>query len=301
MVNNEENNEPNKELNGQDEPKEPQKPSQYQNFRKSLNTDRMANEGAGAVGFKLPKSAAVLSVIVALVVLLLPLMLPKNVKNQQRVSVQSQNQNEVQQNSKENVPDGEFYQGINGVENAAPQNRVENGYRTDENESEKQAQAEFLKALQSRKNPLSMQQNRQNDQANVPNNTPLPQLEPIGSDETTYQQRAAAPKYQAPTRISDVGGYARELERAIKSNWNPPNDGVKQPIVIYMHIESNGTIATRGVVKSSGDASLDQTAMHAIEMAVPQVPYPTGGGNNGLNIDFTFDYDNVSASYKNAF
>ena len=108
---------------------------------------------------------------------------------------------------------------------------------------------------------------------------------------------AGAPGVDA-IRQPDWGPYMRELERRIKRNWNPPKGDSSKRVVVYFKISRDGKLLSINVAKSSGVPLADQAAKAAIELTAPFAPLPPEFKGNSIDIDFTFDYNVLGASYR---
>ena len=101
------------------------------------------------------------------------------------------------------------------------------------------------------------------------------------------------------TNISDVdfAPYMKELQRRIKLNWNPPKANSAQKTIVSMKIAKNGMLLANKIKQSSGSPSMDNAALIAIELTAPFRPLPSDYNGQFVDIDFTFDYSTIHASY----
>lgn len=94
----------------------------------------------------------------------------------------------------------------------------------------------------------------------------------------------------------DWGPYMRELERRMKSNWNPPKGDESKRVVILFTIGRDGRLMSAPkVIKSSGSNESDLAAKKAIELTAPFKPLPPEYKSNSIDIEFTFDYNVIGA------
>ena len=96
----------------------------------------------------------------------------------------------------------------------------------------------------------------------------------------------------------DWGPYMRELERRIKRNWNPPKGDASKRVVVLFKIGRDGRLLSIRVSKSSGSISNDDAAKAAIELTAPFTPLPPEFKGSNIDIEFTFDYNVLGASYR---
>lgn len=96
----------------------------------------------------------------------------------------------------------------------------------------------------------------------------------------------------------DWGPYMRELERRIKRNWNPPKGDASKRVVVLFKIGRDGRLLSIRVSKSSGSVSNDEAAKAAIELTAPFKPLPPEFKGSNIDIEFTFDYNVLGASYR---
>lgn len=94
------------------------------------------------------------------------------------------------------------------------------------------------------------------------------------------------------------GPYMRDLERRIKQNWNPPKGDASKRVVVLFRIGRDGRLLSIRIGKSSGSVSNDDAAKAAIELTAPFKPLPPEFKGNSIDIEFTFDYNVLGASYR---
>ena len=96
----------------------------------------------------------------------------------------------------------------------------------------------------------------------------------------------------------DFGPYMRELQRRIKTNWNPPKGNESRKVVLLFKIAKNGQLLSCRVFRSSGLPSADQAALNAVKMTAPFKPLPADYKGTNIDIQFTFDYNVFGASMR---
>lgn len=86
------------------------------------------------------------------------------------------------------------------------------------------------------------------------------------------------------------GGYAQLLKEAIASHWNTGGlAGVRTPMaIINVDILRDGTIRNARIAQSSGNYTLDTSAMRAVIEAAPLPKLPPEYNGSYLNVDFQF-------------
>ncbi len=94
------------------------------------------------------------------------------------------------------------------------------------------------------------------------------------------------------------GPYMRDLERRIKQNWNPPKGDASKRVVVLFRIGRDGRLLSIRIGRSSGSVSNDDAAKAAIELTAPFKPLPPEFKGNSIDIEFTFDYNVLGASYR---
>lgn len=87
----------------------------------------------------------------------------------------------------------------------------------------------------------------------------------------------------------DFGPYMAELQRRVKRNWIPPEQGNSRRSVLRFSISRNGEISNLKVGKTSGNPDSDAAAMDAVRRAAPFKTLPAGYKGRTIDIQFTFD------------
>ena len=94
------------------------------------------------------------------------------------------------------------------------------------------------------------------------------------------------------------GPYMRELESKIKRNWHPPKGDTSKRVVLLFKIGRRGELLSVRVSKPSGSSANDQAAMSAVQMSAPFRALPPEFTGSSVEIEFTFDYNVLGASYR---
>lgn len=97
-------------------------------------------------------------------------------------------------------------------------------------------------------------------------------------------------------REPDFGPYMRELQRRIRSNWDPPKGNESKRVVLLFKIAKDGRLLSVRVMKSSGLPNADRAALNAVRLTAPFKPLPAGYRESSVDIQFTFDYNVFGAS-----
>lgn len=87
----------------------------------------------------------------------------------------------------------------------------------------------------------------------------------------------------------DFGPYMAELQRRVKGNWVPPEQGNPRRSVLRFRISRNGEISNLRVGKTSGNPDTDAAAMNAVCRAAPFRALPAAYKQQYIAIQFTFD------------
>ena len=88
----------------------------------------------------------------------------------------------------------------------------------------------------------------------------------------------------------------RELQRRIRSNWDPPKGNESKRVVLLFKIAKDGRLLSVRVMKSSGLPNADRAALNAVRLTAPFKPLPAGYRESSVDIQFTFDYNVFGAS-----
>jgi len=128
--------------------------------------------------------------------------------------------------------------------------------------------------------------------------------EPVRPNQVTSSQAPAAVSqmYVKPGSTAGVGvnpnsvvgtrfgGYAQALMEAVARHWNTGGlVGVHAPMaIVSVDIFRNGSIRNPHVVQSSGNSTVDYSALRAVMEAAPLPPLPPDLPGSYLNVDFQF-------------
>lgn len=95
--------------------------------------------------------------------------------------------------------------------------------------------------------------------------------------------------------VVDMQPYMRNVQRLIKSNWQPPRSDSSAQIVLLFKIDRQGKVLSSEILHSSGDSSLDESALAALNLSDPLPPLPERFVGDSVSISFTFDYNLIGA------
>ena len=128
--------------------------------------------------------------------------------------------------------------------------------------------------------------------------------QPLRQNQITSSQAPAAisPIFSKPGSTAGVGinpnsvvgtqfgGYAQALMEAVARHWNTGGlAGVKVPVaIVTVDILRNGTIRNPHLVQTSGNSTVDYSALRAVTEAAPFPPLPPEYSGSVLNVDFQF-------------
>ncbi|MGN0031563.1 MAG: energy transducer TonB [Candidatus Gastranaerophilaceae bacterium] len=94
----------------------------------------------------------------------------------------------------------------------------------------------------------------------------------------------------------DFGPYMRNMQRKIKSNWNPPKKDKSEKVVLLYTLNLKGEVQKCTVIKSSGSEDTDNAAKDALYKSAPFGKLPSEYKGKSIDVQFTFDYNVFGAS-----
>lgn len=92
-------------------------------------------------------------------------------------------------------------------------------------------------------------------------------------------------------REPDFGPYMRDVQKKIKSNWDPPEGDKSKRVVLLFKIAKDGSLLSCSVKKSSWNSNVDYAAIKAVKQTAPFPPLPPEFKGQSIDIQFTFDYN----------
>jgi len=88
----------------------------------------------------------------------------------------------------------------------------------------------------------------------------------------------------------DFGPYMADLQRKIKSRWNPPKSNETKKLKVFFEVARDGKISKARVLDSSGDDQVDKAGLAALKELGYAPPLPAGAPES-VAIEFSFDYN----------
>lgn len=101
--------------------------------------------------------------------------------------------------------------------------------------------------------------------------------------------------FSIDTQGFDLGPYAKEIRRIVKSNWHIPsvakNLYMKGTVKIAFVIHKNGTISDIKVLKGTNFEPLDKSGFFAIKYSNPLPPLPSFVNEEKIDVKWTFYFN----------
>lgn len=88
----------------------------------------------------------------------------------------------------------------------------------------------------------------------------------------------------------DFAPFMMEVERILKSNWNPPTSAVSRVTGVTFKVAKDGTVSEIRLSKSSGDSLMDAVGIKAVQKAARVAALPAGSPET-VDVEFTFSYN----------
>lgn len=93
---------------------------------------------------------------------------------------------------------------------------------------------------------------------------------------------------------SRFGWYVQAVQRKVSSNWLQssidPNIATAPRVVVTFDILRDGSIVNAQITRSSGNYSVDNSALRAVQNSSPINPLPSGYSGSRVSVDFWFDF-----------
>jgi TonB family protein len=109
---------------------------------------------------------------------------------------------------------------------------------------------------------------------------------------STPQTTTSNAKQRPPEDNTDFGPYIAGVKRRVKMFWAAPSVAGANTVLKFT-INSKGEVLNVQVARSSGDPKVDEAATQAIFAASPFAPLPQGYKGNRIEINFTFDINQL--------
>jgi protein TonB len=81
------------------------------------------------------------------------------------------------------------------------------------------------------------------------------------------------------------------LQKNIKSNWNPPKINKSKKVTLLFKVGKDGQLLALKVYKSSGNSLMDKAALKAVKNTAPFAPLPREFKGKAVDIQFDFAYN----------
>lgn len=95
----------------------------------------------------------------------------------------------------------------------------------------------------------------------------------------------------------DFSAYMNQLQRIIKKHWYPPRDGSSNASVIF-ELRKDGSMNDLRISQTSNNNTVDAAALTAIRNAQPYFPVLPKSAPDAVDIEFTFEYNNMVRTWK---
>lgn len=96
---------------------------------------------------------------------------------------------------------------------------------------------------------------------------------------------------ELPSKINnniDFGPYIKDLQHAIRSNWNPPKWQGNRKTELKFKVEKDGSVSNIEILTSSGDRIFDNAGISAVKASEPFKPFPVEYKKQSMDIQFVF-------------
>lgn len=102
---------------------------------------------------------------------------------------------------------------------------------------------------------------------------------------------AANTNFNSKKEKRKVEPYVKELQKSIKSNWEPPFEIINKKIVLLLGITRDGQINELTLLSPLDDGLAAGRALEAITKAAPFKHLPKEFKGKSLKVQLTFDYN----------
>lgn len=116
---------------------------------------------------------------------------------------------------------------------------------------------------------------------------------------TTNTQRQYSNNYsRSNSNVDpDFAPYMENLQRRIKSNWEPPKTGVSTHVTVLFKLDRYGRLLDSKITESSGNREAERAAIRALEMTAPFGDLPSSYTGSSVDVQFKFDYNVQNNNY----
>jgi TonB family protein len=121
---------------------------------------------------------------------------------------------------------------------------------------------------------------------------PVPSKERVSKEENIDELASLLDEIPEPTRVSVVGEfkynwYLANVQQKISRYWNPPNENRNLSVEVWFTIHRDGSITEPRLGKPSGNGTLDNLALRAVNLAAPFGKMPAGFAGNKIELMVT--------------
>jgi TonB family protein len=121
---------------------------------------------------------------------------------------------------------------------------------------------------------------------------PVPSKQRVSREENIDELASLLDEIPTPTRVSVVGEfkynwYLANIQQKISRYWNPPNENRNLSVEVIFTIRRDGSINEPRLGKPSGNETLDNLALRAVNLAAPFGKMPAGLSGNKIDLTVT--------------
>jgi TonB family protein len=121
---------------------------------------------------------------------------------------------------------------------------------------------------------------------------PVPSRERASRQENIDELASLLEDIPAPTRVSIISDfkypwYLTNITQKISKYWNPPSENRNLSVEVTLIIHRDGSISEPRLSKSSGNETLDNMALRAVNLAAPFGKMPAGFSGNKIDLTVT--------------
>jgi TonB family protein len=121
---------------------------------------------------------------------------------------------------------------------------------------------------------------------------PIPGNKRVSKEENIDELASLLDELPAPTRVSVVGEfkynwYLANVQQKISRYWNPSNENRNLSVEVLFTIHRDGSITEPRLGKPSGNGTLDNMALRAVNSAAPFGKMPAGFAGNNIELMVT--------------
>ena len=121
---------------------------------------------------------------------------------------------------------------------------------------------------------------------------PVPSKERVSKEENLDELASLLDEIPAPTRVSVVGKfpyhwYLANIQQKISRYWNPPTENRSLSVEVQFTVYRDGSITEPRLVTPSGNGTLDNLALRAVNLAAPFGKMPAGFSGNKIDLTVT--------------